>query len=612
MNLEKLVASLELRDIMNTPVTTNTVIQRTVVKKDNNKFLKLRKIRIKRKVKEKENDLEFMKQLSESIDIMSNTLENKLESTIIPDSSKLYVVTNTQKKNSESLDLKKNDGELIFTVKQEYGKTSQGLPTQFKTFNSNEDEQKLNSLKDLLKKRLKKLKKTERKEIYLEAVERFSDEADEDYQFWQDEDSINFIKKELIGNQLDNPRTTMVELSRFCSLINFLNQLSKNILEEKKLSVKIVENKFFIKLIELKKSIHDYLKTKIKLIIKDINKSSLIDDKKSVSSSPNQLSSDKELLEQNNQSPEGSESNANENILQDLDISDLTKEEVENNLFLFFSTLLTLPRRLRLDYYKNYNSWINSYDENADGDFILSNRLLHYKELEIQPLLLSFLQKHDAEIYKKYIIHQNRNATDYSVAIKVTSAKLAKKSLIRNNNSSGNERYGILIIVPRFFEYEKINSKIIPSLNYSRYLETGYGIYNPPLYITKPISKKILFAKNRFFNQFVKPEKIFTTLYRKEYKHLYNEYYKQRKGNLQTQFFYKFRDDYIDSTKGIIIKEREVYINKLLKIVSKILDKIKTVNQLKMIKNFFIENSITDGVLEKTDLFINKVVRIKK
>nr|YP_010443670.1 hypothetical protein NQZ01_pgp097 [Merotricha bacillata]UTE94557.1 hypothetical protein MbacPt_p084 [Merotricha bacillata] len=619
MHVKKLMASLEVQAKIAGSTLNSTSIRRNLVKKDNNRFLKVHKIGIKDKGQE--NQLEFMKELSESIDIIYNTIENRLESTVIPDSSKLYVITNTQETTSSSLNFKKGNGELIFAFKQEDGKPSKDLPASFKLSKNDQLEPlflKLNSLKSLLEKKLRQVKKKYKKRIYFTAVETFSEDYDEeDIEFWQH--NVNdFVYKEILGNHLQSPYTTMVEFSRFCSIVKEINKLYENIeleniengeledIKKIKLPSVISQQKIFIKLNELKHLINNYIKTKIKAIIKDINDSSVIDNKQLFSLGSNQSNFDNKVLEETDQTSEVSEINNNEDQSEDLDLYKFTIEDLNNNLSVFFSKLLTLPRRLRLDYYNNYNSWLNSYDEDyPDSDFISSNRIIQYNKLDNRPIFIGMMQKHDAEIYRKYIASENN--LDYSLEIKSTTTKLAKKSLSRNNNSFDNGKYGILIIIPRFFEYKKINSKITPSLNYSRYLETGYGMYNMPIYKTKPISKKILFAKNKF----VKPKKIFTTLYRKEYKHLYNEYYKQRKANLQTKFFYKFRDDYIDTTKGIVIKEREVYGNKILKIVSKIINKIKTVNQLKIIKNFFIENSNDDGILEKTDLFINKVSRNK-
>lgn len=603
--------------VVNTPPRS---FKRNVIKKYNNGFSKVYKIGINHKGQE--NDIEFlgpeqqrqfMKKLSESIDIIYNTIENRVESTVIPDSSKLYVITNIQKTNSSSLDFKNRNGELIFTFKQENDKPSKNLPASFKLINTDQFQplfSKINSLKSLLEKKLRQVKRKYKKKVYLTAVEQFSEESeDEEYEFWNYPNYEDFNEKELLGNHLESPYTTMREFSRFCSIIEEHNKVYENIEleydENRKLPNVISQQKIFIKLNELKHLINYYIKTKIKSIIKDSNDSSVIDNKQLFSLESNQSNFDNKVLEETDETYQVSEINNNEEQLEDL--NELSLEDLSNNLYVFFSNLLTLPRRLRLDYYNNYNSWINSYDEDSDSDFISSTRTTQYNKLDKIPTLLGFMQKYDAKIYKKYIASENRNNLDYSLAIKATTTKLAKESLSRNNNSLDNNKYGILIIIPRFFEYKKINSKITPSLNYSRYLETGYGMYNMPIYKTKPISKKILFAKNKF----VKPKKIFTTLYRKELKHLYNEYYKQRKANLQTKFFYKFRDDYIDTTKGIIIKEREVYENKILKIVSKIINKIKTVYQLELINNFFIKHSNDDGVLEKTDWFINKVSRNK-
>lgn len=608
---------LEIVNKISVPPLNTTSIRRNLIKNTNKRFLKFRKVKMNRSIQE--NPIEFSKELSESLDSMYNTIENSLENTVIPDSSKLYVITNKQKINSRSLNFKTNHGELVFTSKQDYGKSSTDLPTSFKVINNDQLQPlflKLNSLKSLLEKKLRQVKQKNKKQIFLQAVERFSEDFDdEDPEFLQYEYFNNFIKKELIGNQLETPTTTMVELSRFCLIMDMLNEVyddfeSAENLEEIKLPSILFEQKIFMKLNQLKYLITDYIKTKIKLMIKNINDSLVIANKQFFSLASNQSSSDNKLFEEKDQTSEVSEIEDSEDMIDPLDYFDeLTIEDLKNNLSVFFSQLLALPRRLRLNYYNNYNSWINSYDD--EDDFIISNRNTQSNKLDNLSILLGFLQKHDAKIYKKYIANENRNNMDSSLAIKVTSTKLAKQSLRRTKNSFEDKKDVILIIIPRFFEYEKINSKLIPSLNYSRYLETEYGMYNMPIYKTKPISKKILFAKNKFFNTVIKPKKIFTTLYRKEFKHLYNEYYKQRKGNLQTQFFYKFRDDYIDTTKGVIIKEREVSINKIIKIVSKIIKKIKTVNQLKIIKNFFIENSNEEGVLEKTDLFINKVSRNK-
>lgn len=679
MNSKKIVANLEVHNKIGVSSLNNTSIRRNLVKKENNRFLKSRKIRIKRKVQE--NQIEFMKELSESIDIIYNTMENRLESTLIPDSSKLYVITNTQKINSSSLDLKKNNGELIFTFKQEDGMPSKDLPTSFKVINNDQIQSlflKLNSIKSSLKKQLRQVKRKDNKKIFLQTVQQFNQEYENEEFSSPQYRKKNFIKKEKAGNHSRFRLISQVELSRISSIMKLKQQFYEisESLEKLQLLNVIPQLKIFIKLNELKNSIKNYIITKIISIIKDINDILVSEEKQQTSQvskinnnddtvfdrmsaeeleAVNQKNRDelrkisKQVYKNKEEDEEAKDISQmsldeikmrsiavkmvmNEETRKRLQAVKISKEDaakmdmneirissakvivtirqiLEENLRSFFFKLSSFPRRLRLNYYHNYNSWINYYA--GDYDFINSKRIKQYNKLDEIPVLIGFLQKHDAEIYRKYIASENINNIDYSLTIKATSTKLAKESLSKTNNSFENKKYGILIIIPRFFEYNKINSKITPSLNYSRYLETGYGMYNMPIYKTKPISKKILYTKNKFFNTFVRPKKIFTTLYRKELKHLYNEYYKQRKANLQTKFFYKFRDDYIDTTKGLIIQERELYGNKILKIVSKIIKKIKTVNQLKIIKNFFIENSNEDGVLEKTDLFINKVSRNK-
>ena len=680
MNSKKIVANLEVHNKIGVSSLNNTSIRRNLVKKENNRFLKSRKIRIKRKVQE--NQIEFMKELSESIDIIYNTMENRLKSTIIPDSSKLYVITNTQKTNSSSLDLKKNTGELIFTFKQEYGTPYKDLPTSFKVINNDQIQSlflKLNFIKSSLEKQLRQVKRKDNKKIFLQTVQQFNQEYENEEFYSPQYKKKNFIKKEKAGNHLRSRFITQVELSRISSIMKLKQQFYEisESLEKLQLLNVISQLKIFIKLNQLKNSIKNYIITKIISIIKDIH-DILVSEEKQQTSQVSEINdnddtvfdrmSTEELEALNQKNPDelrkiskqvyknkeedeeakdislmspdeikmrsiavkmvmneetrkrlqavkiskedAAKMDMNEIRISSANVIQILTQMLEENLRSFFFKLSSFPRRLRLNYYHNYNSWINYYDDD-DYDFINSKRIKQYNKLDEIRILIGFLQKHDAEIYRKYIASENINNIDYSLTIKATSTKLAKQSLSKTNNSFENKKYGILIIIPRFFEYNKINSKITPSLNYSRYLETGYGMYNMPIYKTKPISKKILYAKNKFFNTFVRPKKIFTTLYRKELKHLYNEYYKQRKANLQTKFFYKFRDDYIDTTKGLIIQERELYGNKILKIVSKIIKKIKTVNQLKIIKNFFIENSNEDGVLEKTDLFINKVSRNK-
>ena len=277
--------------VVNTPPRS---FKRNVIKKYNNGFSKVYKIGINHKGQE--NDIEFlgpeqqrqfMKKLSESIDIIYNTIENRVESTVIPDSSKLYVITNIQKTNSSSLDFKNRNGELIFTFKQENDKPSKDLPASFKLINTDQFQplfSKINSLKSLLEKKLRQVKRKYKKKVYLTAVEQFSENSeDEEYEFWNYPNYEDFNEKELLGNHLESPYTTMREFSRFCSIIEEHNKVYENIEleydENRKLPNVISQQKIFIKLNELKHLINDYIKTKIKSIIKDSNDSSVIDNK---------------------------------------------------------------------------------------------------------------------------------------------------------------------------------------------------------------------------------------------------------------------------------------------------------------------------------------------
>jgi hypothetical protein len=262
------------------------------------------------------------------------------------------------------------------------------------------------------------------------------------------------------------------------------------------------------------------------------------------------------------------------------------------------------------------------------------------KNQEIISLLLGFLKKSDAILYKKQILRNNyqfynlksphynlkkKNNSEFSIKIKSTTISGIKYSL-QTINYSKEKKFSnsksTFILVPKFFNYnfifnkkptkgnekEKNKNKKVKEvlLNFPGLMLTKVGFKGIPIYKTKQIEKKLLFNNRNNFKKinispkYLKTKTFFTTINKDEYENLI-------KKDKKKLFFYNKEEEFTDNINNIIKKQNKNYLIQIRELLLKIKNKSKTINKLRLIKEFFNNNYNEKNLLEKTNYFIDTI-----
>jgi hypothetical protein len=241
------------------------------------------------------------------------------------------------------------------------------------------------------------------------------------------------------------------------------------------------------------------------------------------------------------------------------------------------------------------------------------------------PIVIGFLNKSDAEIYKKQIIKNysqkninrrriiaKKNERILNCSIKIKRTILSNIQYFFNNfeDVDGDSISNSFILVPKFFTYSGKRKRKHVRIDIPILMLSRYGFGGIPVYKTKEISKKFLLSNQKNCKELSIPKKyfktktIFITLNKNEYEQL-------AKIDKKNKIFYEFEEEeerlFTDSFKKIIKENNKSHLKQFKKILIKIKNKIKTPEKLKLLKQFIFDNYNENNLLEKTSYYIDKI-----
>jgi hypothetical protein len=273
-----------------------------------------------------------------------------------------------------------------------------------------------------------------------------------------------------------------------------------------------------------------------------------------------------------------------------------------------------LPRRPRFEYIDLFKVY-----ENLTRKEHLQKRFIE-QQIEQNPIVLGFLDKSDAIMYKKEILRSNfsflkkrkkikkrNNALlNYTINIKPTALLNIKDSLEEFSNVEKKDLRNTFILIPKFFNYSLINNTKKINLNFPKEMLSSFGFYGIPVYKTKQIEKKLLLRNSKNFQdlsiplRYLKTKTCFITLNKREYQKL-------AKMIKRKIFFYEEEMNFTDNIRNVLNQQNLNYLKQTEKILVKLKTKAKTLEKLSLVKNFITNNYHEENLLEKTSYYIDKI-----
>lgn len=271
---------------------------------------------------------------------------------------------------------------------------------------------------------------------------------------------------------------------------------------------------------------------------------------------------------------------------------------------------------------------ILSEREYMKQNFLLKERSLLFpknQSLGQRPIVLGFLNGYDAEIYKKQIIKnygqkkvQRSILNAKKIKLKLNGSIKIKRTILSNikyffnnfENFEGETFSNSFILVPKFFTYSGKRKRKRVQVDFPVLMLSPFGFGGIPVYKTKPISKKILLSNQKNFKElgirqkYLKTKTIFITLNKNEYK-------KFAKIDKRNKIFYDLEENldhvFTSSLKKVIREKHTNSLKEFEKVLIKIKNKIKTLEKVKLLKQFIFDNYDENNLLEKTSYYIDKI-----